>query len=679
MLTAALALLAFLTVPMGMRGQTREVETFTFSELGYDNGDTITTVEGEDVTLTFAQGTNSNNAPKYYSTGTGVRMYTGNTLDVALNNQEGETRITAINFTFSGTYTGSLQNWTGSETSVSFTNTASGQARIQVIAVTFSEGGVAPTTYTVTYNANVTGVAPVVDTYAEGATVTLRGADTFTNEGFTFEKWNTDANGDGDAYSAGDVIENIDDNIVLYAIWTENTTPSGETATLNIQAYATANNWVNGTKYTTATVDPVTFTANGGSNTGKYYTSGQEWRYYQGENASITISVPEGFALVSVKPTYNVSNGGVLKNGDATIASGTTVNVSGTSVTFTVGNSGTATNGQVRFTNIDVVYVSEGGVIPPSITAANVEIAYDATSGSIVYTINNVPDPAGTLTASTESDWLTLPDTFASPIEFTCTANEVNTERTATVTLTYAYGDNQAVTKEVTVTQAGDPNAVNNISDITETNHAYTVRGTVVATNARGFIIGDGTGYVYTYLNAAPTQSVGDNLFISGTTGSYGHVIQFTNAATIDTVAETNYNGEPQPIVITEVPDYSQGYHLSTYLQFEGNLTKSGSNYEVAIGESKIRISYPTTDQTSALAALVNKTVRVHGFFAGISGNNGNSVFTAMMESVEDMTPVVPSVTVTPSEINAPYTETEGALAITYENIPNLVSFDYYF
>ncbi|MBR7022292.1 MAG: hypothetical protein IKI09_02315, partial [Bacteroidales bacterium] len=84
-LTAAFVLLAFLAVPLGMRGQTRDVETFTFSELGYGNTEAVTTVDGTNVTLTFDQGTNANNTPKYFTTGTGVRMYTGNTLEVALN------------------------------------------------------------------------------------------------------------------------------------------------------------------------------------------------------------------------------------------------------------------------------------------------------------------------------------------------------------------------------------------------------------------------------------------------------------------------------------------------------------------------------------------------------------------------------------------------------------------
>ena len=37
-LTAALALLAILAIPMGMRGQTSASETITFAELGLEKG-----------------------------------------------------------------------------------------------------------------------------------------------------------------------------------------------------------------------------------------------------------------------------------------------------------------------------------------------------------------------------------------------------------------------------------------------------------------------------------------------------------------------------------------------------------------------------------------------------------------------------------------------------------------
>ena len=47
-LAVAFTLLAFLAIPKGMRGQTRDVETFTFSELGFGNAEDVTVVEGDD-------------------------------------------------------------------------------------------------------------------------------------------------------------------------------------------------------------------------------------------------------------------------------------------------------------------------------------------------------------------------------------------------------------------------------------------------------------------------------------------------------------------------------------------------------------------------------------------------------------------------------------------------------
>ena len=173
-----------------------------------------------------------------------------------------------------------------------------------------------------------------------------------------------------------------------------------------------------------------------------------------------------------------------------------------------------------------------------------------------------------------------------------------------------------------------------NISDITEVGTAYEVQGTVVATNSRGFVMGDGTGYVYYYKNGAVSQSIGDMVKISGTTGTYGQIIQFTNAATVTEATTSNYNGTPAATVITEVPDYTQGYHLSTYVEFEGALTKTSGNYLIALGEAQIQISYPTTDQGNALTALKDKNVHVKGYFTGINSSNR---FTVMLESIEEV------------------------------------------
>ena len=100
----------------------------------------------------------------------------------------------------------------------------------------------------------------------------------------------------------------------------------------------------------------VTAKLSGGSNTGKYYTSGSNWRLYQTESATITISAASGYTIKTVKFTYSVSNTGVLKKDSTNLTSGTTDTVNASSVTYSVGNTGSATNGQVRITKIEVVY-----------------------------------------------------------------------------------------------------------------------------------------------------------------------------------------------------------------------------------------------------------------------------------------------------------------------------------
>ncbi len=132
---------------------------------------------------------------------------------------------------------------------------------------------------------------------------------------------------------------------------------SETTVSVIIKDYATANSWDNGTLYDTIAMDSnISVTAKGGSNTGKYYTSGNQWRIYQGETPSVTLSANEGYTIVSVKITYVSEKTGVLTLNGVNVASATVVEVNNNSVTFSVGNTGTATNGQARITAIEVTY-----------------------------------------------------------------------------------------------------------------------------------------------------------------------------------------------------------------------------------------------------------------------------------------------------------------------------------
>ena len=84
----------------------------------------------------------------------------------------------------------------------------------------------------------------------------------------------------------------------------------GETVTFTFSDLATANSWENGVAYTSVEISPITLTAVGGGNNGKYYTSDQTWRMYKG--GKVTITPGEGYEITSVSSnpsqTFTITN-----------------------------------------------------------------------------------------------------------------------------------------------------------------------------------------------------------------------------------------------------------------------------------------------------------------------------------------------------------------------------------
>lgn len=142
--------------------------------------------------------------------------------------------------------------------------------------------------------------------------------------------------------------------------WDAGDAPTGNTiVTIVISEYAAANDWIDGgtNYYNEITQGAVTLTASAkqGYENGNYNT---QWRFYQARGGGLTISVSGGHSLVSATFTYNYTNTGVLlaPDGVTQIPSGNTCSLSGSSAFFSLGNTGSATNGQVRFTQIVVEY-----------------------------------------------------------------------------------------------------------------------------------------------------------------------------------------------------------------------------------------------------------------------------------------------------------------------------------
>jgi DNA/RNA endonuclease YhcR with UshA esterase domain len=147
-----LSILCMLCATFAM--QAAEV-TIDFSKSGYSNGAEVKSATiDENITATFAQG-ESSNSPKYYTSGTGVRLYAKNLLtikggeDVTISKvvitASGESYVLKAETVSAGTYetSGAVGTWTGSANE--FTLCASNTSRNQKITVTYEGGKVTPT------------------------------------------------------------------------------------------------------------------------------------------------------------------------------------------------------------------------------------------------------------------------------------------------------------------------------------------------------------------------------------------------------------------------------------------------------------------------------------------------------------------------------------------------------
>ena len=156
-------------------GQLRTEASIDFSEQGYTNGqdmDGFVIDIDENVTIVFNKAS-GNNPPKYYNTGTAIRVYAGNNFVVSST----ET-ISSITLTFGSgenntneitTDVGSFESptWTGSGSEVTFTiEGTSGHRRIKAVSVTYGDGGQQQNVATPTFT-------PAAGTYYEAQTVSI--------------------------------------------------------------------------------------------------------------------------------------------------------------------------------------------------------------------------------------------------------------------------------------------------------------------------------------------------------------------------------------------------------------------------------------------------------------------------------------------------------------------------
>lgn len=164
--------------------------------------------------------------------------------------------------------------------------------------------------------------------------------------------------------------------------------------------------------------------------------------------------------------TVNVTNGTLGSNTGSgnTYTYAVTVTSTSSDLVLEFVN-GTSSN--ARFSNISLTGTSTGGgTLTPVISASDpATLAYDATGGTINYTITN---GTGNVSAVSSETWLTIGTITGSEVPFTVTQNDGSADRTATVTLSYTG----ATDKIVTVTQGHLFTPADGVFDFT-TGEAY--------------------------------------------------------------------------------------------------------------------------------------------------------------------------------------------------------------
>ena len=240
-------------------------EDVVFSAQGYTNQQEVLSYDGTNFSVEFNKGSNSN-TPKYYTSGSAIRIYGGGYFTIS-----SESTITEIVITFgtsdgsnaisarTGTYESGT--WTGSEKSVKFTiGGSSGNRRIASLTVTTSGGSSSTyyhstpdcgsSTYTVTFNANGHGTTPQEQTITSGGKASEPTAPTAT--GYTFGGWYKEEGCTNAWNFATDVVTK---NTTLYAKWTAIQT------TITLSANGGSGNTTNvAATYDSSTLNPSSIT-----------------------------------------------------------------------------------------------------------------------------------------------------------------------------------------------------------------------------------------------------------------------------------------------------------------------------------------------------------------------------------------------------------------------------------
>ncbi len=523
------------------------------------------------------------------------------------------------------TISGSTATWSGSSTSaITLTNTATAQARLTAIEVTYSPG--------VAHTVTLDDTGETLTETSVGAGVTLPSRP--DGSPYTFAGWSetniTEETTTVTIIPAG--VYHPTQDITLYPLYSR---PGGSTTTWTL-----VENFGNISEGVYAILSDEKKAFNGSISSGH----GQSTNAFVFGSDNVATSVPEGICEITMEPVmsgntvlgykmHNEELGYLYVNGTSSgnlvWAQESTEWKNSYSInwicsynnnivflrSFTSNQGVTsfrtysnAANKRLYFARKGTVtttyYISVLPTLTPSITASDVNIDYNATSGSIEYSISNGVE-GGALTApiasSTIAD-LTISSISNTTVSFTCSGNTSFSPHTATITLTYTYPTDQIVTKDITITQGPSPSYTVTYkanegtgNDLVDAGYASGVYVTVKANEGTGNPNFTRTGHTFSNWNTVAggggtSYSAGNtflissdiNLFARWTKKNYNVAVSSIEGVTLtatydaNTITEGNNANVPYGTAVTlAVTGLGEGQ------SFEWSITKTDGGDDV--------------------------------------------------------------------------------------------------
>ena len=200
---------------------------------------------------------------------------------------------------------------------------------------------------------------------------------------------------------------------------------------------------------------------------------------------------------------------------------------------------------------------------------------------------------------------------------------------------------------KVEVLDEGEPETPAEVSTIADVLAAgageASVKGTVIATYSRGFLVNDATGTILVYLGSDKGYKEGDVVSVSGSTSVYGGLLQFGNTSVVEVVGTASVShSAPVTFGGADLDAYLVSPVIK-YVEYTGTLTISGNYYNVAVDGASTAVGSIQYPKEGVVNASSGSVVKVTGYAIGVSSSKYVNTMAVKVEAVEDE-PVEPIV-----------------------------------